>query len=286
MTQLGEAVSLSILSHEDHDENSCAFCNATPEPTSEKNTLVDHFDEDESEVPGVNKEGLEHKNSSGDLGSALVEAGYAQKSNELDLSQFPVSLPAKFTKPLKVNSAAHHIIPGNASLVESDIMEYLHTDDMAEGNIGYNVNNYENGVWLSGNYALRGGSGMPKWGKEGKDFTKDTKLQPYEYAKRAITKSKCQFHDAHTDYNELLIKTLDLVAEKYETTEDVWCSDGKKSDGKPPQLPMLVMRLNTISRRLKPMLENPCKSWKKDVYTSRFSKRYICEEIYGDKYVE
>jgi hypothetical protein len=36
MTQLGEAVSLSILSHEDHDENSCAFCNATPEPTSEK----------------------------------------------------------------------------------------------------------------------------------------------------------------------------------------------------------------------------------------------------------
>ncbi|WP_018417174.1 AHH domain-containing protein [Teredinibacter turnerae] len=279
MTQIGEAISLSKLSHEDHDENTCAFCNATPEPTTEENTLVDDFDEDSNEVSGVDDTGLAHKNSSGKLAKALEAAGYEQISAEIGLREFSTP-PQQCSVPLKVTTAAHHLIPGNASLKNSDIMEFLHTDGMAEGNIGYNVNNYENGVWLAGNYALRGKSGMPKWGKEGKSFTSQTKLEPYEYAKRAIEKTRTQFHDAHKSYSDTVLKTLDLVAEKYETTQDVWCTESSapKSDSK-PQLPMLVMRLNTISRRAKSKLENPSELWNENIYTSAFSLKYIREEL-------
>lgn len=281
MTQIGESISLSILSHDQHDEKTCAFCNATPEPTEEENELKDHFDEDENEIPGVDDDGIEHKNSSGKLAKDLEAKHFPKITSEIPLAEFGQLLPTKFNQPFKVTTAAHHLIPGNASLAKSDIMEYLHTDGMAKGNIGYNINNYENGVWLAGNYALRGKKGMPKWGKEGADFQKDTDLPPYEYAKRAIQKTKTQFHDAHEPYSELVIKTLDLIAEKFDTTQDVWCTESsKKKDDTPPQLPMLVMRLNTISRRLKAKLINPSKAWSKEVYTSRFSQQFIKDEIF------
>ncbi len=160
-------------------------------------------------------------------------------------------------------------------------MQYLHTDGMATGNIGYNVNNHENGIWLMGNYALRGKNGLPAWGSEGGLFKKQTGKSPYDYAKAAIKKTGYQFHDGHNAYSTFVEKTLDLIAEKMELG-DVWCIEAANKPEKPEdqQLFMLVNRLNTVSRRMKTMLKNPGKNWKKNVFTSRFSEKYIEKEIY------
>lgn len=76
-----------------------------------------------------------------------------------------------------------------------------------------------------------------------------------------------------------------MLAKKMAKTKDLWCPEAKNKPDKPEdrQMLMLVARLNTISRRLKVMLENPGKSWKTNIYTSRFSQMYIKEVIYKKK---
>jgi len=67
-----------------------------------------------------------------------------------------------------------------------------------------------------------------------------------------------------------------------ELTQDVWCQEAanKPDDPGQQQLFMLVNRLNTVSGRMKRMLENPGKTGNKNVYTSRFSQEYIKKVIY------
>lgn len=272
---IGEAISVDIATeeHDEHGEETCAFCQASQEPTDEENDLTDNFDEDEYEVPGLEDDGIVHKNSAGKLGKALIGQAFDKIEKKIDFDGFANGLPVK--------TAAHHIIPGNASLVNSAIMDYLHTDGMATGNIGYNVNNYENGTWLCGNYALRGKGGVPKWGPQGVDFTAKTQKDPKEYAFKAIEATNRQFHDAHGDYSGLVVETLDAVANKLEKTGDIWCPEAKKKEEKPEEMQLfaLVNRLNSISRRYKKMLEVPGKNWKSNIYTSRFSKQYIDEVL-------
>lgn len=273
MTELFEPVSLAKSDHSDHDEETCAFCKSPQKPTTENNDLIDSFDEDMNEIPGLMDEGMAHKNCAGKLGKNLEGNGQVQIETSVTLVGMTTALP--------VQSAAHHILPGYGSVRPSKIMKFLHVHGMATGNIGYDVNNYENGVWLVGNYALRGKDGLPGWGPKGSSFAAKTKIDPYEYVKAAIDKTNCQFHDAHSKYNNKVMEALDLIAKKYELTQDVWCEHAKKPD-KPEdqQLFMLVNRLNTSSRRLKSMLTNASKKWKKNLYTSDFSRRYIQEEIY------
>ncbi len=273
MTELFEPVSLAKLDHSDHDEETCAFCKEPQKPTTENNDLIDSFNEDINEIPGLMDEGMAHKNCAGTLGTNLEGNGQTQIEISVTLTGWTPVLP--------VQSAAHHILPGYGSVRPSKIMKFLHVQGMAQGNIGYDVNNYENGVWLVGNYALRGKDDLPGWGAKGTSFTTKTGIAPYEYAKAAITKTNRQFHDAHSDYNNKVLEALDLIAKKFELTQDVWCEHAKKPD-KPEdqQLFMLVNRLNTTSRRLKSMLTNPGKKWKRDLYTSDFSRMYIGAEIY------
>ena len=272
---IGEAISIDIATneHDEHAEDTCAFCQAAQEPTDEENDLVDSFDEDAYEIPGLEDDGIVHKNSAGRLGRALIAQGFDKIEKKVDFDGY--------SNKLLVKTAAHHIIPGNASLVNSVIMDYLHTDGMATGNIGYNINNYENGTWSCGNYALRGKSGMPKWGPLGADFLATTGKDPKVYAFKAIEKTNRQFHDAHGDYSEHVVDTLDEVAKKLEKTGDIWCPEAKKKEEKPEEMQLfaLVNRLNSISRRYKKMLEIPGKNWKSNIYTSRFSKQYIDEVL-------
>jgi len=136
------------------------FCIAPMELTSEENDLVDDYAEDQNEIPGLNDAGMAHHNSAGKLGKDLEKNGKAQIKKDVRIDGIEQILP--------VQSAAHHIIPGNASLKKSKrLMKYLHVDGMAKGNIGYNINNHENGIWLAGNYALRGKDGMPGWVVQG-----------------------------------------------------------------------------------------------------------------------
>jgi hypothetical protein len=60
--------------------------------------------------------------------------------------------------------AAHHLIPGNASLGESRLKKLMTKSSAAriagkarriKNHIGYNVNGAHNGAWLPGNYAIR-----------------------------------------------------------------------------------------------------------------------------------
>lgn len=272
--ELGEGVLSALEHHPEHSEETCAFCNASEVPTTETNVLTDSVDEDADELPGLEDDGIAFKNSAGQLGSALIKAGEPQLSGIVKLDGS--------SNALTVHTAAHHLIPGNAALKRSDLMPYLHKDGTAAGNIGYNVNNPENGSWLVGNYALRGKSGMPRWGPEGTAFLRDTNKDPKEYAFAAIRTLRRQFHDGHGDYNDFVLNELDLLAKKLEKTRNLWCPEGKRKekDGEGrTQMFMLVARLNTVPRRLKAFVENPGPKWRENLVTSRFSLAFIRERI-------
>lgn len=79
----------------------------------------------------------------------------------------PVFLPKSKPERLPLTCAAHHIIPAQASLRESKLLEWLvhgsksaQTKDGPAGpgrlknNVGYDVNASQNGIWLPGPYAL------------------------------------------------------------------------------------------------------------------------------------
>jgi len=274
LAEVLELTALTSLGHAGHTKDTCAFCTAPTTPTSEKNELGDEEDEDANEIPGLEQDGVAHRNSGKKLGQALIGNGSDQLEGSVKVKGID--------KPLAVHTAAHHLVPGNASLKESDLMRYLHEDGMKTGNIGYNVNTFENGSWLAGNYALRGKRGLPSWGPEGSKFLAKTGVNPKQYAFAAIPESGRQFHDAHVRYSTFVTDALDLLAKKMDKTKDLWCPEAKSKPKKPEerQLFMLVNRLNTISRRLRIRVENPGRNWKVNIYTSRFSEQYIKEKIY------
>lgn len=174
--------------------------------------------------------------------------------------------------------AAHHLIPGNASLKESDLFlseEYLWKDGKAKGNIGYNINAEENGVWSPGNYGVR------PWGARGASFMSNNAnlgLKPEDFAFAAMELWRTQFHDAHGHYSNFVKDSLDKLYEKLEAQHDIWCPEAKKKEKKPEEkepIYVLVNRLHTISRRMKRMLTFPTTNWKRNIYTSRFVEQYM-----------
>jgi A nuclease family of the HNH/ENDO VII superfamily with conserved AHH len=272
MPELGEGILAALNHHPAHSKDTCAFCNASKEPTEEKNVLTDSFDEDANELPGLDMEGMAFHNCAGKLGTALIAAGLSQIEGNVQIHGIKRELP--------VQSAAHHLIPGNAALKVSKLMPYLHSEGMAPGNIGYDVNGQENGTWLAGNYALRGQDGLAKWGPQGAGFLAMYGKDPKEYAFAAIEKLDCQFHDGHDDYSKFVRNELDLLAKKLEKTKSLWCPEAQQKpdeDPKKRQMKMLVLRLNTISRRLKNFVTTPSSAWKENLVTSRFSLAYIRE---------
>lgn len=256
MPELLEAVSADVAT-EAHDPD-CYFCNAKKEPVPELNELEED-PADDGPVDGV----LKFKNDASKLGKAI---GPAPDKKTIILKE----------KPYEVSTAAHHLIPGNASLKNSDLFnsnKYLWKDGKVNGNIGYNINSSPNGVWLPGNYAFR------PWGSGGAAFTTKTGLGPDVYAFAAIEAWAAQFHDAHEDYSTFVTDALDKIFQKLEKSESIWCPKAKKEDENDPEkrkpLYILVNRLNTVSARMRKMLVFPTSNWKKNIWTSRFSLQYI-----------
>ncbi|MFT6031333.1 MAG: hypothetical protein ACI8O8_003084 [Oleiphilaceae bacterium] len=101
-------------------------------------------------------------------------------------------------------------------------MKYLHKDGPAPGNIGYNVNTKTNGVWSPGNYGVR------LWVTGGSVFEKNSSFEAKEFAFAAMEKWGCQFHDAHSDYNDFVEGVLDKIADKLRKNETIWCPEQKK----------------------------------------------------------
>jgi hypothetical protein len=244
---IGEAFTMALIT-DNHDE-SCYFCSADKKPEDMVNGLIDEYDED-SDIDGVG-----FKNDSGKLAGNL---GGPPGDRQITIS----------TGQKPSSTAAHHLIPGNASLKPSKLMteNWLWKDGMAKGNIGYDVNSRPNGEWLPGNYAVR------PWGPLNDGF-KQT------YAFTAIQVWGRQFHDAHPDYSNEVKDALDKIALKLKLGQDVWCEEGQKKKEESPEernpLYTLVARLHTLSGRLKRFLVQPESNWNVRLYTSRFSLLYV-----------
>jgi hypothetical protein len=239
-------VSTVAFIDENHDED-CYFCNRKKDPDPLVNDL------DDEDVDGLESEGVRFANSSSKLGTAL---GGRPDDHKV------------MSKGFASRVAAHHLIPGNASLANSDIMDYLWTDGEAAGNIGYNVNSRPNGVWLPGNYAIR------PWGTRGADAA----MNPVEYVVASVDSWRCQFHDAHEDYNDWVRGDLNKVAAKLEVGEDLWCPEADKNeDSKDRALVGIVSRLHSISARLKRMLVFPTTGWRSNIFTSSFMLQYMSQ---------
>lgn len=265
MTELLEQVAVGIAQGINHDD--CYFCNGTIEPTTEANDFLDTPDEDAAEMEDSLGE-YKFKNDAGKLGTAL-----GGKPNPI-----VVTLGGK---KYDAAVAAHHLIPGNAALKDSQLMKgkFLGVDKTAKGNIGYNVNAAPNGVWLPGNYGVR------PWGTDGKDFEKQAKgVKAKDFAFAAMDAWQCQFHDAHTSYSEFVASILDKIADKLRKNQTLWCPEQKKkSKEEPPQMFQIVGRLNSVSSRMRRMLVFPTSNWHQNVYTSRFAEQYMTEKSAQNK---
>lgn len=239
-----------------HDDD-CYFCNAASEVATETNDLTASPEEDE-DLDGAVEEPLKFKNDSGKLGTALGGCPDPKTTNVWGGTR-------------AVSVAAHHLIPGNAALKKSQLFqsgEYLWKDGAAKGNIGYNVNSRPNGIWLPGNYAVRPWS--PKF-----------EPQKKTYAFAAIRLWGCQFHDAHEQYSTKVLEALDKLYDKLEDGASMWCPEASAKEKPSPEerqnLYAIVARLHTISGRMARMLRYPTSSWKRNIYTSRFSQAFMSE---------
>ena len=140
------------------------------------------------------------------------------------------------TKTFPVKVAAHHLIPGNASLKNAtELRKFMEknktvTSDKGKSlkikeHIGYNINGAHNGVWLPGNYAIRANT-IPKkktsW--SGLIDHKDWKDWCYEYMLEATRVAGGQFHDTHETYSTNVLKFLEKTSDKlFEHLDD--CDD-------------------------------------------------------------
>jgi len=268
--QLGEASAMAMIEDENHDENTCVFCQAGEPPKEIINDLEEKSQGDEEDETGDEAQSYKFKNDSDTLGKNL---GGRPKSMQIPFGE----------KSYDAMVAAHHLIPGNASLKKSTLFKskkYLWKDGKAKGNIGYNINGENNGIWSPGNYGVR------PWGTKGKTFETNSRMTAEQFAFAAMKKCRVQFHDAHPKYSKFVKDALDKVYEKLKNGEDIWCLEAKKKEKSPEEkdpLYVLVHRLDEISARMKRMLCFPTSNWKSNIYTSSFVKEFMKKEQHQDK---
>ena len=126
---------------------------------------------------------------------------------------------------VQVVPAAHHLIPGNASLKRAAGLRkfmFKNTSHGFDSDIGYDVNSAGNGVWLPGNYGVRAGRDhySKNWGAQ------ETETPGFKnhYAGKAMEVAGDHFHDAHPAYSANVLQTLIQIAvrleQKLETAPD------------------------------------------------------------------
>ncbi len=176
--------------------------------------------------------------------------------------------------------AAHHLIPGEASLYASLLRHYLTkgssvstTDNKKwtiRNYIGYNVNGNHNGTWLVGNYAIRPGAqpwtATPKPGVSWGDLNDPDWFLAYVAA--AIKVTGAQFHDAHTQYSEAVKKLLNKITAKLHGHQ-LNCKDCESKLGKEISPPYFVKeRLFGLSAYFRGQLAGHPSAWKRPWFTS------------------
>jgi A nuclease family of the HNH/ENDO VII superfamily with conserved AHH len=204
------------------------------------------------------------KDVENDLAEDPTSLGRAENDLKNDSSKLGTALGFRPTwsitvpdvdQPVDVTPAAHHLIPGNASLKEvPNLLKYMKKGQVVRGDIGYDVNSRENGVWLPGSYAVTARS------------VHDTKWSDYahqdSYALAAMKRAGGQFHDAHPRYSLKVKSALNQIADRIKVRHPEKCPgcDETLSDkARPPY--GLVGRLNALSRVQRRFLSGPPRKW-------------------------
>lgn len=238
MTQLGEGVGIAVTSE-----------------------LVDECLMEHGDGPYKKKNDL--VNDSAALGSNLKSGGAPFKvSFNLDGAAYD----------LDVTVAAHHLIPGNESLLRAQaLVAWMKKGKNVKGDVGYGVNHEKNGVWLPGSYAWNSQS-IQMWKQLG--ATAHGVQTQYAYAYCAMKKTGRPWHDRHTDYSGWVKRTLEKFRIKMLDTR-TGCSKCKKKGKKPwPPPYLLVGRMDSLSSRLRGRLLGPSKGWLPPFNTSRWAMLY------------
>lgn len=266
--ELGETVAMALL---DGFAVNCPFNEEGPDVASE-----------EGEAPA--KDDLEaadaiQESSGGTLGENLGKgspAGWG-KGDTINPIYPPSNMDAKprndsttdASLRVKVGSkdygyvvAAHHLIPGDASLSPSGLYKsYMKkggkvTTDSGKSytmktHIGYNVNGNHNGVWLPGNYAIR--VSKPQFNSTGKTWrvlTVTDEKWCYAYMTACVEKAGGQFHDSHGRfYSPAVLDILDKIETKLRKHQDACKECESKTDVYPPY--SLKTRLYLLSSYLR-----------------------------------
>ncbi|MHC4216007.1 MAG: AHH domain-containing protein [Planctomycetota bacterium] len=215
-----------------------------------------------------------------------------QKTLEDDCKPPPIDVDDN-TYPY--SRSAHHLIPGNASLRDSNLMAFIKKGDKIFGDIGYDVNGAENGIWLPTHAALStemaegkllpGEDEAMKYAALTKKVEEDGQENPYfatfqqRYTFNIMKKTNRQFHDAHPDYNIFVSKVLEKINVNLINISSGCkeCKKVKSPDGKLPPYHQLVNRLNSVSSRLRPLLLGSPVSWRPPVFTSRFAAQLAAD---------
>jgi hypothetical protein len=180
--------------------------------------------------------------------------------------------------------AAHHLIPGEASLPESSLINYVKGGKIISSDIGYGVNGRENGIWLPTHHAAS--QNMPILPYETEQHAYAS-LTPggspmvgsfvTRYTQAVMEAARCQFHDAHPDYSDFVIKVLNKIQTNLATIKNFNCKkcmDAKQGGGKLPPPHRLVFRLNNVSARLATFLVGPAMGWRPPVFTSPHAREW------------
>jgi hypothetical protein len=249
-------IALQIAKEATEKTTPCWYCDEEPDGPRKTNVEVaipqTEDNESEDDVPENDA-----KNDSSKLGGNLIEAGQPRP-------QWQITCPDQ-NVPTFVLPAAHHCIPGNASLkkaMDQGLRHYMKAEGSRfnlSSDIGYGVNHANNGVWLPGNYNVRGGKEhyTQNWGAYDAQFCD-------EYAKRAMEKTTLQFHDAHQPYNDNVLATLLNIMEKLGEPETTCPICGKEFDKQRPPWG-LVGRLDSVSGKHRSMITTLAESAKKFV---------------------
>jgi len=269
MTDIGEAVAVAAITKE--DDEPCWYCK------EELAEIVDNEEDEGPESTGTNSDAIgkipENKedNNASKLGKNLISNGYS-------VPQWKVKHPDTKKHPnlnTDIVAAAHHCIPGGASLAHAnDLHKFMRKDGpySLSSDIGYNVNHANNGVWLPGNYAVRGSNNPPF----DKNWSGYSTVFKNKYALDGMEKAHGrQFHDAHRKYNGKVKKTLISIASKLVAPDDKCPICNEKFDKSRPPFG-LVGRLDLVSSEHKTMLTNPKKEEVSQGYytSSRVKKKF------------
>jgi hypothetical protein len=225
---------------------------------------------------------------------------------------YPCSCSAHHLVPAQESLKGHDILEYMCEKGTSGDNNHGYTKGKVWSDVGYDTNGSENGIYLPGSYAVGGGKGglivwypyddsddsehgylevdkLPledydDWLLHGKKGVIDEENACWHYVAQTMGKTPGQFHDRHVYYSENVVKNaLQNIHEKYNLFNiniGGNCDKCKKRQQKIKKkgLPApysIVLRLKTLSERLRKYLTAKPGSWRLNIYTSEWGLKYM-----------